>query len=99
VLAAIGDGSITLLPAVPYMLDVLVRSAAGARVGGALRRVISAGGPLPEAVRREFVTRFRRRRRPDLRRDRARLGRLRRSRAGRARRRRARAARRRDPHR
>jgi long-chain acyl-CoA synthetase len=58
VLAAIGDGSITLLPAVPYMLDVLVRSAAGARVGGALRRVISAGGPLPEAVRREFVTRF-----------------------------------------
>lgn len=59
VVASLRAGAVTLLPAVPYMLDVLVRSAAG-DTGKIplLRRVLSAGGALPEAVRREFVARF-----------------------------------------
>jgi long-chain acyl-CoA synthetase len=59
VLASLRERAVTILPAVPYMLDVLARSAhAGAPPSPALRRVISAGGALPDAVRREFVSRF-----------------------------------------
>ncbi len=59
VLASLRERGVTILPAVPYMLDVLARSAAaGAPPFPALRRVISAGGALPHAVRREFTARF-----------------------------------------
>lgn len=45
--ASLRDDAVTLLPAVPFLFDVLARSSVEAP---SLRRAISAGGPLPLAV-------------------------------------------------
>jgi len=57
-LSAIAEGTITIWPAVPYLLDVSARATDGGVARGALRCVLSAGGLLPEVVRREFIARF-----------------------------------------
>ncbi len=49
----------TVLPTVPFLLDVLARSAAAAgSLGADLRLVITAGAPLPRATREAFAARF-----------------------------------------
>lgn len=53
--AALQDG-VTVLPAVPFLFDVLVRSeGASTWPGRSLRLAISAGGPLPRSVFDEFL--------------------------------------------
>jgi acyl-CoA synthetase (AMP-forming)/AMP-acid ligase II len=57
--AALQRDGVTTLPAVPYLFDLLARSASpGERPAPALRRAISAGSPLPRAVYDEFGARF-----------------------------------------
>lgn len=54
------SGAITILPGVPFLFDLLARSAGGedAAEAPALRLAISAGGPLPRSVFDEFQARF-----------------------------------------
>jgi acyl-CoA synthetase (AMP-forming)/AMP-acid ligase II len=49
--ASLRDDAVTLLPAVPFLFDVLAR---GSLEAPSLRRAISAGGPLPLAVFEAF---------------------------------------------
>jgi acyl-CoA synthetase (AMP-forming)/AMP-acid ligase II len=49
--ASLRDDAVTLLPAVPFLFDVLARGSVDAP---SLRRAISAGGPLPLAVFEAF---------------------------------------------
>jgi acyl-CoA synthetase (AMP-forming)/AMP-acid ligase II len=57
--SVLAESGVTVWPAVPLLLDVLSRSSArGAAVLGSLRLVISAGAPLPAAVREAFAKRF-----------------------------------------
>jgi acyl-CoA synthetase (AMP-forming)/AMP-acid ligase II len=49
--ASLRDDSVTILPAVPFLFDVLAR---GATRAPSLRKAISAGGPLPSGVFEEF---------------------------------------------
>lgn len=56
--ASLRAGAVTILPGVPYMLDVLARSRRDDIAPTGLRRVVSAGGPLPRAIFEEFATRF-----------------------------------------
>jgi len=55
-LAVARDARATVLPTVPFLLDVLGRAAAGAVPS--LRRVISAGAPLPAVARERFASAF-----------------------------------------
>jgi long-chain acyl-CoA synthetase len=48
--AALAAGRISILPAVPVMLEALARAARGHNVAPALRRVYSAGSPLPRRI-------------------------------------------------
>jgi acyl-CoA synthetase (AMP-forming)/AMP-acid ligase II len=48
------DGAITIFPAVPAMLDLLLVGAAGG-LTAASRHVLSAGAPLPERTARSFL--------------------------------------------
>lgn len=50
------DAGATVLPTVPFLIDVLARSAAGAVPS--LRCVISAGAPLPAPARERFAAAF-----------------------------------------
>jgi acyl-CoA synthetase (AMP-forming)/AMP-acid ligase II len=54
-LAALAERGITLLPAVPVIADALARVARARRPKHALRRVISAGSPLPHRVYESFL--------------------------------------------
>ncbi len=49
--ASLRDDGVTILPAVPFLFDVLAR---GATTAPSLRKAISAGGPLPISVFEEF---------------------------------------------
>lgn len=49
--ASLRDDGVTILPAVPFLFDVLAR---GATTAPSLRKAISAGGPLPMSVFEEF---------------------------------------------
>ena len=49
--ASLRDDGVTILPAVPFLFDVLAR---GATTAPSLRKAISAGGPLPSGVFEEF---------------------------------------------
>ncbi len=53
VFQAVGDHAVTILPAVPAMLDVLLFGA-GDRLRGAARTVLSAGSPLSERTAERF---------------------------------------------
>lgn len=53
------SGGTTILPGVPFLFDLLARSASGGIAEApSLRVAISAGGPLPRSVFDEFRTRF-----------------------------------------
>jgi len=56
VVPALRDGGITLLPGVPFMFEMLCRAAEGPF--RALRRVYSAGGPLPRQIFDMFRQKF-----------------------------------------
>ncbi|MEW6269886.1 MAG: class I adenylate-forming enzyme family protein, partial [Thermodesulfobacteriota bacterium] len=56
-LAVARDSAATVLPTVPFLLDVLARSAHAAPLPE-LRLVISAGAPLPVAARERFTVAF-----------------------------------------
>jgi acyl-CoA synthetase (AMP-forming)/AMP-acid ligase II len=56
-LAVARDSGATVLPTVPFLIDVLGRSLA-ATGAPSLRRVISAGAPLPEKARERFAATF-----------------------------------------
>ena len=49
--ASLRDDGVTILPAVPFLFDVLAR---GATTAPSLRKAISAGSPLPSSVFEEF---------------------------------------------
>jgi len=56
-LAVARDAAVTVLPTVPFLLDVLARSAQGGTLPR-LRVVISAGAPLPQSARERFAATF-----------------------------------------
>jgi acyl-CoA synthetase (AMP-forming)/AMP-acid ligase II len=56
-LAVARDGAATVLPTVPFLIDVLGRAQRAGRAP-ALRRVISAGAPLPAVARERFARLF-----------------------------------------
>lgn len=56
-LAVARDTAATVLPTVPFLIDVLARARSEGDLP-ALRRVISAGAPLPASARERFATTF-----------------------------------------
>lgn len=52
------ESAVTIVPGVPFMFEMLCASAQGACAPPALRRVYSAGGPLPLSIFEQFLKLF-----------------------------------------